>query len=78
MNSDARLSQGVVKKIDKVQGTLTIRHGPLKNLDMPAMTMVFRVTNPAWLDQVKLGDNLHFRAEMVHGMLTVTQIEIAH
>jgi Cu/Ag efflux protein CusF len=71
-------SDGVVRKVDKRQGKLTLRHGPLENLDMPAMTMVFRVTDPAWLDQVKPGDNVRFRADRVNGMLTVTAIDIIH
>ncbi len=79
MNHDAMssaLSQGMVRKVDKAQGKLTLRHGPLANLDMPAMTMIFRVSEPAWLDQVKSGDNVRFRAEMMDGHLTVTQIEV--
>jgi len=79
MNHDAMssaLSQGMVRKVNKAQGKLTLRHGPLANLDMPAMTMIFRVTEPAWLDQVKSGDNVRFRAEMMNGHLTVTQIEV--
>lgn len=71
-------SDGVVRKVDKRQGKLTLRHGPLENLDMPAMTMVFRVTEPAWLDQVKPGDNVRFHADRVNGMLTVTSIDLVH
>ncbi len=70
------LSEGMVRKIDKAQGKMTLRHGPLENLDMPAMTMIFRVTDPAFLDRVKLGDNVRFRADQVNGKLTVTQIEV--
>ena len=70
-----KLSDGMVKKIDKAQGKLTIRHGPLKNLGMPAMTMVFRVKDPAWLGQVKPGDNIRFLAEQVKGVYTVTRLE---
>jgi Cu/Ag efflux protein CusF len=69
-------SDGVVRKVDKRQGKLTLRHGPLENLGMPAMTMVFRVSDPAWLDQVKPGDNVRFRAERVNGMLTATHLEV--
>lgn len=69
------LSDGLVKKVDKAQGKLTLRHGPLANLDMPPMTMVFRVTDPAWLDQVKPGDKIRFRADRVDGALAVTQLE---
>lgn len=70
------LSEGVVKKVDKAQGKLTIRHGPLENLGMPGMTMVFRVKEANWLDQVKAGNNIRFRAEQVNGVLTVTTLEV--
>ena len=69
------LSEGEVKKVDKAQGKLTIKHGPLANLDMPAMTMVFRAKNPAMLDQVKPGDRIRFLVEKVNGALTVTRLE---
>lgn len=71
------MSEGVVKKVDKAQGKLTIKHGQLTNLDMPPMTMIFRVQDPAMLDQVKPGDAIHFRADRKNGMLIVTQIETA-
>lgn len=70
------LSEGQVKKIDKAQGRLTIRHGPLGNLDMPAMTMVFRVQDASWLDRVKPDDRIRFLAEEVNGVLTVTTLEV--
>lgn len=72
------LSEGMVRKINKAQGKLTLRHGPLENLAMPAMTMIFRVADPAFLDQVKPGDNVRFHADQVNGKLTVTQIEVVH
>lgn len=74
-DSATSLSEGTVKKVDKAQGKLTLRHGPLENLDMPGMTMVFRVKDPKWLDQVKPGDNIRFLAEKVNGELTVTRLE---
>ncbi len=69
------MSAGTVKKVDKAKGKLTLQHGPLANLDMPPMTMVFRVQDPAMLDQVKPGDTIHFRADRLNGKLTVTRIE---
>ena len=69
------LSDGEVKKIDKSAAKVTIKHGPLQNLDMPAMTMVFKVKDPAMLDALKVGDKIHFAAEKVHGSLTLTQWE---
>jgi Cu/Ag efflux protein CusF len=66
-----------VKKVDKAQGKLTLQHGPLENLDMPAMTMVFRVKDAAWLGRLKAGDNIRFMAEKLNGAYTVTRIEAA-
>ena len=73
----APLSQGEVRKVDKDAAKITIRHGPLANLDMPAMTMVFQVKERAMLDQVKAGDKIQFVAEKVDGAFTVTRIETA-
>jgi len=73
----AALSDGEVRKVDKDAKKITIKHGPLGNLDMPAMTMVFQVKDPAMLDQVKAGDKVKFQAEKVKGAYTVTQIERA-
>jgi Cu/Ag efflux protein CusF len=72
----AALTEGVVKKVDKTAGKITIKHGPLENLDMTGMTMVFRVSDPSWLDRVKPGDNIRFLANMVNGALTVTTLEV--
>ena len=67
-------SEGEVRNVDKDAKKITINHGPLHNLDMPAMTMVFQVQDPAMLDQVKAGDNVKFQAEKIGGALTVVQI----
>lgn len=74
---DARLTDGEMRKVDKETGKVTIKHGPLENLGMPAMTMVFQVKDPALLDQVKAGDKVRFRAEQINGAYTVMQIEPA-
>lgn len=71
------LSDGEVRKVDKDAKKITIKHGPLANLDMPPMTMVFQVKEPAMLDQVKAGDKIKFQAEKVGGAFTVTKIEPA-
>ena len=71
------LSEGEVRKVDKDAKKLTIKHGPLENLDMPAMTMVFQVKDPAVLDQVKQGDKVKFVAEKQGAAYVVTQIEPA-
>ena len=69
------LTSGEVKKVDKDAGKITIKHGPLVNLDMPSMTMVFRVKDPAMLDQVKVGDKIGFVAEKLNGAYTVMKLE---
>ena len=71
------LSDGEIRKVDKDAKKITIKHGPLQNLDMPAMTMVFQVRDPAMLDSVKAGDKIKFRAESIGGTYTVTKIEAA-
>ena len=75
--ASAAMTEGEVRKIDKDAQKITIRHGPIVNLDMPAMTMVFRVKDPAMLDQVKPADKIRFTAESLGGTLTVTRIETA-
>ncbi len=71
------LADGEVKKVDKGAGKVTIKHGPLKTLDMPPMTMVFRVKDPAMLEKLKAGDNIKFKAEKVGGNFTVTEVQPA-
>jgi Cu/Ag efflux protein CusF len=72
----APMSEGEVRKIDKSAGKVTIKHGPLANLEMPAMTMVFRVKDPAMLDQIKEGDKIRFTADRVDGALTITELQV--
>ena len=69
------MSDGEVRRVDKETKKITLRHGPLQNLDMPAMTMVFQVQDAAMLDQVKVGDKVKFQAEKVGGAFTITKIE---
>lgn len=71
------MTEGEVRRIDKGQGRLTLRHGPIANLDMPGMTMVFRVADPRMLDTLREGDKLRFSAERIDGSITVTAIEPA-
>lgn len=68
------LTDGLVKKVDKTAGRVTLSHGPLPN-GMPAMTMMFRVKDPAWLDQLKAGDQILFAAEQVNGVMTVVELK---
>jgi Cu(I)/Ag(I) efflux system periplasmic protein CusF len=69
------MAEGEVRKVDKDAKKITIKHGPLLKLDMPAMTMVFQVKDPAMLNQVKVGDKIKFDAEKVGSAFTVTKIE---
>jgi Cu(I)/Ag(I) efflux system protein CusF len=70
------LVAGQVVKVDETTGKITIKHGPIKKLDMDAgMTMVYRVENPALLKTVKSGDAIRFIPERIDGKLVVTEIE---
>jgi Cu(I)/Ag(I) efflux system periplasmic protein CusF len=73
----SELSEGEVRKVDKQGKKVTLKHGPIKNLDMPAMTMAFQVADPAMLDKVKVGDKVRFVAASPGGKLTVTEIQPA-
>jgi len=69
--------RGEVKKIDTAAGKITLKHGPIKSLDMDdeSMTMVFRVSDPAMLKSVKVGDRVRFDAGRVNGQITVTSMQ---
>lgn len=70
----AETAEGEVRKIDKAQGKVTLKHGPIANLDMPAMTMVFKVADPKLLDTIKVGDKVQFAAQRLDGAITVVAI----
>ena len=70
-------SDGEIKKVDKEAGKITVKHGPLVNLDMPPMTMVFKVTHPAMLEQVKAGDKVKLTVEKINGAFTITALQAA-
>lgn len=74
-SAPAPQSDAEVRKVDKAQGKVTLRHGPLDNLSMPAMTMVFKVADPKMLDGLKEGDKVKFTAEKLNGAFTVTAIQ---
>lgn len=67
---------GEVRKVDREQGKVTLKHGPITNLDMPGMTMVFKARNPMLLDGLKPGDKIKFTADNVNGALTVTSVQL--
>ena len=68
------VAQGEVRKIDKEAKKITIKHGEIKNLDMPPMTMVFQIKDAALLEKVKPGDKIQFRAAKQDGNYVVTEI----
>lgn len=72
------MADAEVRKVDKEAKKITLKHGPIPHLDMPGMTMVFQVADPAMLDQVKAGDKVKFSADKVGSGYAVTKIEVAH
>jgi len=72
--ADGDMVKGEVVKVDKAAGKVTLKHGPIKKLDMDSMTMVFRVADPAMLDKVKAGDKIEFEADRINGAITLTKI----
>ncbi len=68
-------TSGTVKKLDEKAKKVTLTHEELKNLEMPAMTMVFQVADDAMLEKLKVGAKVQFVAERVNGKLTVTQVK---
>ena len=75
--ADPPMVLGEVRKIDREQGKLTLKHGPIAKLEMPGMTMVFRVSDPKMLDKLQAGDRVRFLVDKVNGAYTVTAIELA-
>ncbi|SDN94321.1 copper-binding protein [Polaromonas sp. JS666] len=71
----AEMADGEIRKVDKEAKKITIKHGEIKNLEMPGMTMVFQVKDAAMLDAVKAGDKIRFRAESAGGAIVVTEIQ---
>lgn len=70
-------TDGEIRKVDMEQKKITIKHGEIKNLDMPGMTMVFGVKDPAMLAKLKAGDKIKFKAEKAGGALMVTDLQMA-
>jgi len=73
----ADMAEAEVRKVDRDAKKITLRHGELKQLDMPPMTMVFQVKDASMLDRVKAGDKVRFRAQITGGAFIVTEIEPA-
>lgn len=75
--ASAPLSEGEITRRDARSGKLTIRHGEIANLDMPPMTMVFALQEPAQGSALQAGDKVRFRVENLNGALLITYIEAA-
>jgi Cu(I)/Ag(I) efflux system protein CusF len=71
----AQATEGEVRKVDKGQARITLKHGELKHLDMPAMTMVYRVSNPRLLDGLAEGDKVVFDAGKIGDQYIVTALK---
>ena len=74
-STTADMADGEVRKIDKENKKITLKHGVIKNLDMPGMTMVFGIKDAAALDSLKVGDKVKFKAEQTGTAITVTAIQ---
>lgn len=77
MIMDDRYTSGEVRKVDVAQGKITIKHGVIKNLDMPGMTMIFRAKDASMLNSIKAGDMVQFIVERQSGALVITDIKKA-
>ena len=77
--AQANLVTGEVKKVDEGAGKITLKHGPIKSLNMDdeEMTTVFRVSDPSMLKQVKAGDKVQFEVERQTGGITITKLQKA-
>lgn len=73
--TSTEMADGEVRKIDKANKKITIKHGEIRNLDMPGMTMVFQVKDPLMLDTLKAGDKVKFRAEKAGGAIVIIDIQ---
>lgn len=69
------MTDGEIRKVDMENKKITIKHGEIKNLDMPGMTMVFQVKDAGMLDKVKAGDKVKFAADKIGGAIVVTDIQ---
>ena len=75
MTAPGDMAEGEIRKISKDTGKVTIKHGPIKNMDMPPMTMVFTAKDPAMLDKVAVGDKVRFVVADEGGKMLVTEIQ---
>ncbi len=73
--AESALIDGLVKKVDKAGGKLTVSHDALSN-GMPAMTMAFKVKDVSWLDKVKSGQQIRFASDNINGAMTIVRLEV--
>lgn len=74
-SASSQMGEGLVKKVDKAKGTVTLAHGALPN-GMPPMTMAYRVKNVAWLDTLKAGQTIRFSTDPAEGDMTLVRFEL--
>lgn len=72
--TSSKMTEGEALKVDLNTGKVTLRHGPIENLGMPGMTMMFPVSDKKMLGVIKDGDKVRFRAERRNGTIVVTEI----
>ena len=77
MEASVDMTEGEIRKISKDTGKVTIKHGPIKNMDMPPMTMVFTAKDPAMLDKLAVGDKIRFVVADEAGKMLVSDIQPA-
>jgi Cu/Ag efflux protein CusF len=75
--SVATMADGEIKKVDRENKKMTIKHGEIKNLDMPGMTMVFQIRDIVFLETFKAGDKVKFIAEKLDGAFVVTSMQFS-
>lgn len=75
VRADTALSNGVVRKVDRPSGMITIEHGALENVSMPPMTMAYKAKDAAVLQQAKEGEKVKFRLENLNGTYTITTLK---
>ncbi len=74
LHAQAPTASGEITKLDAGAGRITLKHGEIKNLDMPPMTMVFRVADPKLLEGLAVGQRIGFTADRINGQYTVTSV----
>ena len=72
--AQAALVAGEVVKVDRVAGRITLKHGEIKSLDMPPMTLAWRVAQPRWLEDLAVGDRVRFVPARIDGQYTITSL----